>query len=84
MKEFYGGVTLVARIGFSVKADNIDEAKDKVLYTECLSDIQFLDDNGEPNKDISIEDLEWCLIDKERRGNVKEENVDSFEIYEED
>ena len=36
MKEFYGSASIVIDLSFSIKANSIDEAKEKILYAECM------------------------------------------------
>lgn len=78
MKEFYGKISFTGRVSFQVKADNEDDAKDIVF-----EDIEGLELKLKDGTTLSIDEVEWDLLDECRRGNVHQPNVDDFEIYEE-
>lgn len=81
-KSFYGSVSLAAKICFDVEANSLEEAKDKILQAQCL-DIKLFDEEDK-EIDFNIQEIEWNLIDKARRGNVQEPYIEDMEIYEED
>ena len=83
MKEFYGNVSLILDLNFSIEANSIEEAKEKIFEDACLD---FRLYNGESNEDILIEIYpdEWYLVDEPANGNVRQSGVREFEIYEED
>lgn len=77
-KEFYGAVSITARLSFSIEAESKEEAMEKLFNASCL--IQLNDENG---GEIEITEQEWDMIDEECRGNICERNISDFEIYEE-
>lgn len=78
MKEFYGAVSLSGRINFCV------EAEDKNMATNIVfEDIEGMEIKLKDGTTLSITEIEWELIDKERGGNVKEPYIDDFYIEEE-
>lgn len=77
-KEFYGEVSLVARINFMLEAESEEEAKEKILYSDCP--ISIVDDGG---KEVcEIHGIDWHLVDKARQGNVRESDLDDLYIEE--
>lgn len=79
-KEFYGEVTLTARITFSAKGKSLEEVKERILSAEgCILELK-----DESNKDVCLIDgVEWALIDNAQQGNIAETNVSDFCIEEE-
>ena len=77
-KEFYGQVSITARLSFNIEAEIKEEAIEKIFNSSC--DIQLNDENGVK---IEIIDQEWDMINEENVGNVGERNIRDFEIYEE-
>ena len=77
-KNFYGAVSITARLSFNIEAENKEEAIEKIFNSSC--DIQLNDENGVK---IEIIDQEWDMINEENIGNVGERNIRDFEIYEE-
>lgn len=77
-KNFYGAVSITARLSFNIEAENKEEAIEKIFNSSC--DIQLNDENGVK---IEIIDQEWDMINEENVGNVGERNIRDFEIYEE-
>lgn len=77
-KNFYGAVSITARLSFNIEAESKEEAIKKIFNSSC--DIQLNDENGVK---IEIIDQEWDMINKENIGNVAERNIRDFEIYEE-
>ena len=77
-KNFYGAVSITARLSFNIEAEIKEEAIEKIFNSSC--DIQLNDEN-----DVKIEiiDQEWDMINEENIGNVGERNIRDFEIYEE-
>lgn len=78
MKEFYGSVSLTARVGFFVKAKDKEKAEDTVF--EEIEGLQLILKDGST---VEISDINWDLINEARSGNVSQPNVSDFEIYEE-
>ena len=77
-KNFYGAVSITARLSFNIEAENKEEAIEKIFNSSC--DIQLNDENGVK---IEVIDQEWDMINEENVGNVGERNIRDFEIYEE-
>lgn len=77
-KNFYGAVSITARLSFNIEAEIKEEAIEKIFNSSC--DIQLNDENGVK---IEIIDQEWDMINEENIGNVGERNIRDFEIYEE-
>ena len=77
-KEFYGQVSITARLSFNIEAEIKEEAIEKIFNSSC--DIQLNDENGVK---IEVIDKEWDMINEENVGNVGERNIRDFEIYEE-
>lgn len=77
-KNFYGAVSITARLSFNIEAEIKEEAIEKIFNSSC--DIQLNDENGVK---IEIIDQEWDMINEENVGNVGERNIRDFEIYEE-
>ena len=77
-KNFYGAVSITARLSFNIEAESKEEAIKKIFNSSC--DIQLNDEN-----DVKIEiiEQEWDMINEENVGNVGERNIRDFEIYEE-
>lgn len=67
MKSFYGNVSLTARVGFALDAEDKQKATDIVF--EDIEGLMIVLKNGSA---IEITEVNWDLIEKERRGNVKE------------
>ena len=77
-KNFYGAVSITARLSFNIEAESKEEAIKKIFNSSC--DIQLNDENGVK---IEVIDQEWDMINEENVGNVGERNIRDFEIYEE-
>lgn len=77
-RNFYGAVSITARLSFNIEAEIKEEAIEKIFNSSC--DIQLNDENGVK---IEIIDQEWDMINEENIGNVGERNIRDFEIYEE-
>ena len=77
-KNFYGAVSITARLSFNIEAEIKEEAIEKIFNSSC--DIQLNDENGVK---IEIIDQEWDMINEKNVGNVGERNIRDFEIYEE-
>lgn len=78
MKEFYGAVSLAARVNFAVKAQDKEKAENIVF--DDIEGIELVLTDGSK---LEITEIDWDLINKTRNGNVRQPNVDDFEIYEE-
>lgn len=76
-KEFWAEVSFSGIIRMSVVANNEEEAKEKIFES-------ITGDFDSNNKDISVEEVEWDLIEKEPSGNVKTPFVEDFHIEEQD
>lgn len=81
LKEFYGGVSITARLDFFIKAESEEEAKEKIMEACCL-DLKLQDENGENLKDFEINSIDWELINQSRKGNVSQSYIEDFEIEE--
>ena len=79
MKEFYGKVSLAARVSFAVKGEDEEKATDIVF-----DDIEGLEIVLKDGSKVEITDMEWDLISEARGGNVRQSYIDDFEIYEEE
>jgi len=79
LKEFYGQVSVVARISFCIKAESEEEAKEK-LFNANLP-LSLVDDEDKPV--CEIQEISWHMVDEPTRGNVRESDLDDFEIREE-
>lgn len=77
-KEFYGSVSITARLSFRVEAENEEEATEK-LFNSCCP-ISLVDEEG---NEIEITDCEWGMINQARRGNIQQSYVDDFYIEQE-
>ena len=77
-KEFYGKASLTGRVGFAVKAEDEECARDIVF-----EDIEGIELHLKDGSTLEITEIEWDLLDECRRGNVMQPNIDDFEIYEE-
>jgi hypothetical protein len=78
-KEFYGSVSVVARIAFTIEAESEEEAKEKLFNADMP--LQLV--NGEENA-CEIDFINWHMVDQPNQGNVRESDLDEFEIYEQD
>lgn len=76
MAEFYGEVSVVARIHFGIEANSKEDAKQK-LFNANLP-MRLVDDDG--NEVCELYDIEWHMVDKVRPGNVQETNLYDFYI----
>lgn len=76
MKEYYGSVSFTGEISFGVKAENEEEAKEKV-FNALLVNAESED------KDVEIDEVQFGLIDERRQGNVQESFLWDFGIHEE-
>ena len=77
-KNFYGAVSITARLSFNIEAESKEEAMEKIFNSSC--DIQLNDENGVK---IEITEQEWDMINEENVGDVGERNIGGCEIYEE-
>lgn len=74
-KEFWVEVSFSGRIKMLVMANDKEEAKEKVFES-------ITGDFDSNNENISIEEVEWDLIEEEPSGNIKTPYVDDFYIEE--
>lgn len=79
-KEFYGAVSITARLGFRIEAESEEEAKEK-LFDACCP-ISLVDENGKEIAEIT--DCDWEMIDRANRGNVQQSYVEDFYIEQEE
>lgn len=77
-KEFYGEISIVATLSYVIKAENEDEAKEKLFSANCP--IELIDDDG--NKICEIAEQQWHLVDKKQTGNIAESDLRDFWIEE--
>ena len=77
IKEFWAEVSFSGRIRMLVNANDEEEAKEKIFES-------ITGDFDSNNKDISIEEVEWDLIEEEPSGNVRTAYVEDFYIEEQD
>lgn len=79
---FIGDASIVIDLSFSVEADSLEEAVEKVIYAECM-EFELLDDAG--NKIFeTYETNDWYVVDKAQQGNIRQSGIHDFEIQEED
>jgi hypothetical protein len=78
MKEFYGGVSLAARISFMVKSENEEKATDIVF--DDIEGMQLVLKDGSK---LEITEIDWGLIEEANRGNVSQSHISDFDIEEE-
>ncbi|MBU5486429.1 hypothetical protein KQI86_19190 [Clostridium sp. MSJ-11] len=78
LKEFYGAVSLSGRVSFFIKSEDIESAEDAVF--EDIEGIELILKDGSK---LEISEINWELINEASRGNVRQSNIDDFEIYEE-
>lgn len=78
-KEFYGAVSITARLSFRLEAESKEAAEEK-LFNACCP-ISLEDEEG---NEIEITDMEWGMIDRANRGNVQQSYVDDFYIEQEE
>jgi hypothetical protein len=79
MKEFYGKVSVVARIYFRIEAEDVQDAKDKLF--DANLPLNLIDDSE--NRICEIDAVDWHMVDEAAQGNVQESDLSDFEIYEE-
>ena len=77
-KEYFGSVSITARIGFVIKAKNEEEATEK-LFSASMP-IGLIDEEG---NEIEVTSVEWEMIQEARKGNVSQSYISDFEINEE-
>jgi hypothetical protein len=78
LKEFYGKVSLTARVDFFVKAEDKEKAENVVF-----NDIKGIDIALVEESKLEISGVDWDLVSQARQGNVRQPYVDDFEIEEE-
>jgi hypothetical protein len=78
LKEFYGAVSLAARLSFAVKAE--DEEKAENIVFEDIEGIEIVLKNGTK---LEITSIDWDLISEAERGNVNPPHMNDFDIQEE-
>lgn len=83
MKEFYGDISLILDLSFSMEANSMDEAIEKIFEKAYIS---FNVKNEETEEDIftGVDVNNWYFVDEPTQGNVRQSGVRPFEIYEED
>lgn len=83
MKEFYGDISLILDLSFSIEANSKEEAIEKIFEKACIS-LSVIDE--ETDKDIftGVDTNDWYFVDKPTQGNVRQSGIRAFEIYEED
>ena len=80
--EYFGRASVVVDLCFTVKADSLEEAQEKVIGAECL-EFELKDIQG--NKILEDYDMdEWYVVDEAQRGNIRQSGIHDFEIWEED
>lgn len=78
MKEFYGYVSLAARVNFVVdEVKDAEEAKETVF-----NDIEGIELVLKDGTKLKIEEIDWDLIEEASRGNIQEPHISDFEIEE--
>lgn len=79
--KYYGRASVVIDLSFEVEANSIDEAKEKILYAECM-EFQLKDlSNNNVLEDYETND--WYVVDKAQNGNIRQSGISNFEIQEE-
>jgi len=82
MKEFQGRASVVIDLSFSIEANSLEEAKEKILYVDNM-EFELKDMEG----DKILQDYEmndWYIVDKAQQGNIQQSGISDFEIWEED
>lgn len=78
--EYYGRASVVIDLCFTVEADSLEEAQEKIIYAECM-EFELLDDAG--NKIFeTYETNDWYVVDEAQRGNIRQSGIHDFEIEE--
>lgn len=77
MKEFYGNISLTAKVNFAIKAESEEKATNSIF--EEIEGIEIVLKDGSK---IEIAEIEWGLIESANKGNVQQSYVEDFEIYE--
>ena len=80
MKEFYGEVSIVAKLCFCIEAETEEEAKEKLFNSDCP--IALIDDDNNPT--CEIVEQQWHMVDEAMQGNIQEPDLVDFYIEEED
>lgn len=78
-KEFYGEISVVATLSYAIKAENEEEAKERLFNANCP--IELVDDNEK--KVCEITEQQWHLVNKKQQGNICENDLIDFWIREE-
>ncbi|KGN00842.1 hypothetical protein IRP63_16330 [Clostridium phage CWou-2020a] len=78
MKEFYGNISLAAKVSFAIKTENKETAEDIVF-----EDIEGIELALKDGSKLEITEIDWDLISQANKGNVSQAHIDDFEIYEE-
>lgn len=80
--EYFGRASVVVDLCFTVKADSLEEAQEKIIGAECL-EFELKDMQG--NKILEDYDMnEWYVVDEAQRGNIAQPGIHDLEIWEED
>jgi len=79
MKEFYGAVSVVARINFCIEANSKEEAEEKLFNANMP--LSLADDDEKPVCEIN--EIQWHMVYEPEQGNVQESHLDDFYIEEE-
>lgn len=80
--EYYGRASVVIDLCFTVEADSLEEAQEKIIGAECL-EFELLDNAG--NKIFeTYETNDWYVVDEAQQGNIRQSGIHDFEIWEED
>jgi hypothetical protein len=77
-KDFYGAVSVTARVKFNVKGKDIEEATKRAL--EGIQGIEFVMEEGST---MEVAEVDWSVIEEDARGNVSPPHVSSFDIEQE-
>lgn len=82
MKEFYGDVSLILDLSFSMKANSMEEAIEKI-FEKAYIDFNVKDEETEEDIFTGVDINDWYFVDKPTQGNVRQSGIRTFEIYEE-
>lgn len=82
MKEFYGDISLILDLSFSIKANSKEEAIEKIFEKAYIS-FNVKDEETEEDIFTDVDVNNWYFVDKPAQGNVRQSGIRTFEIFEE-
>ena len=79
---FQGRASVVIDLSFSIEANSLEEAKEKIIDAECMEfDITTTIGNT-IFEDFDIND--WYIVDETQQGNIQQSGIHDFKIWEEE